>query len=149
MSEPPVEKSQSRFTAWIWVFVCTYAIGVAVIAWVDLTASYTVDGLHRKFESPYETVHGIVVDPRPGTLNAELKSRYDIRLEPRVFTERGLGDGQQPRLVKVGDTVWLVVGRFGARHVVFDPAVGVVLLREGVLSDVPATVLHGLREAPW
>jgi hypothetical protein len=149
MFEAPVKETSDRLTTMMWLLVYTYAAVVGIIAWFDLTTRYTVPGLHRNFENAYDAPSGIVVDPRPGALGDELLKRYGRRPRRAEFTASGLGDGRHPRLVKVGDAVWLVVGRYGARHVVFDPALGVVLLREGVVGNVPAMDLDNLRERPW
>lgn len=140
----------ARAASWaLWALVLLYAGGVAYVAWRDLTARYSVVGLHRNFDSPYPVDDGVVVDPRPTTMAEEMRRRYGRVASVVRFDQVGPGDGAAPRLLKVGDTVWLAVGRYGRKPVVFVPRVGVVLLDEGRLADAPAATLEGYREAPW
>ena len=142
-------------TAILWVLVVVYGAGVGWKAWTDLTARYTVEGLHRNFESPYQVAHGEVIDPRRGKLSRELDRRYGAGAVSAddlkgAFPGRGAGDGRVPRLVRLGSRTLLVVGFFARRPVVFDPLHGVVLLeRDAIPPDAPAKAFPDLREAPW
>ena len=145
----------ARRTAILWALIVVYAAGVGWKAWSDLTADYTVRGLHRSYASPYPVPNGVVIDPRRGRLSDELERRYGPgAVAPAeltgAFTDRGPGDGRAPRLVRMGERTWLVVGFFARRPVVYDALHGVVLLEPGAIpEDAPAKVFPDLREPPW
>ncbi len=138
-------------TRLLWVAIAVYGGFVAWTGHRDLTARYTVQGLFRTYAHAYEDPDGHVIDPRPGALDAEIRRRYgagEAALGPTAT--KGPGEGLKPRVVGVGGARWLVVGFFGRRPVVFDPARGVVLLRRGVLPETaPAVELEDASEAPW
>ncbi len=142
-------------TAILWALVAIYSAGVGGKAWSDLTARYTVDGLHRDYASPYEVPDGEVIDPRRGRLSVELARRYGegaVSTEDvtGVFPDRGPGEGRAPRLVRVGERTLLVVGFYAHRPVVYDERHGVVLFERGAIpADAPAKAFPELREPPW
>ncbi|MCA9539512.1 MAG: hypothetical protein KC620_11530 [Myxococcales bacterium] len=151
--------------------MAAWMVFAAVGAARELRADVPVQGLFRLHLPPHRTAAGWLLDPRPGGMRAELRARFSRSTaeapepEPTIAawetTLAALGlearrvddvrwDGTPPRLRLTAAGPQLLIDLFGVTPVVFDPALGVLLIdREALPPATAEWALLNARELPW
>ncbi len=155
---------------WLWLVMAVWSAWVIWHGSAELSARYEVVGLERSFSAPVEHPWGWLLDARPGALWDEVHQRYAADKSapaapadtPEAWTRALAGlaltarpptspwTGARPRIRFHGDdrSPTLLIGLYGTKSVLYDPALGVVVPER---LDPTATELElvNAREAPW
>lgn len=132
-----------------------YIMAFGYSSWTDLYESQSIEGLYRTHRSPYESLEGLVIDPRPDRLlHEEIQDRLalsglppsshwtalKLALAPRTLDTkfRPPNKGELVMAKDEQDNPMLVINHYRDEWVIFRPKVGVIITSASLepLTDV-------------